>query len=177
MLFWIWIPGPAWAYGGTVLVESGFPAVDRKVHHFRRWMCYGGRPLNQLVKQPTQHGKRKHNRPMPGMWNHHRNNRRHQRAMMDGDTTCTSSTRMPLWRSQPSKTLGAQTTHTPARHTCVNATNPTHPTAGRKSTTPASTPTSTPPGPSDTAGQDAHNPSTTPHNPPSQPLKSTHFVT
>ncbi len=172
-----------------MLVESGFPAVDRKVHHFRRWMCYGGRPLNQLVKQPTQHGKRKHNRPMPGMWNHHRNNRRHQRAMMDGDTTCTSSTRMPLWRSQPSKTLGAQTTHTPARHTCVNATNPTHPTAGRKSTTPASTPTSTPPGPSDTAGQDAHNPSTTPHNPPSQPLKkhtfchlsrhaekSTHFV-
>ena len=37
--FCIWIPGPAWAYGGKVLVESGFPTVDWKVHHFRRRMC------------------------------------------------------------------------------------------------------------------------------------------
>ena len=37
---------------------------------------------------------------------------------MDGGTSCRSSTTMPLWRSQPSKTLGAQTLHTPASCMC-----------------------------------------------------------
>ena len=182
MLFRIWIPGLAWAYGGKVLVESGFPAVDRKVHHFRRRMCYGSRLLNQPAANSAR--KRKHNRPMPGMWTHHRNNGHHQRAIMDSGTSCTSSTTMPLWVCSRLR-LWVRRPYTRPPGACVNRIKSTHPTADRKS----AAPTLTSPGPSDTAGQDAHNPSTTSPNLPIPPPKkhtfchlsrhaekSTHFV-
>ena len=76
MLFWIWIPGTAWAYGGRVLVESGFPTIDRKVHHFRRWMCYDSKLLNQLHANSTQEEKTQQ-APMPGMRAHRHENGHH----------------------------------------------------------------------------------------------------
>ncbi|WP_420866554.1 transposase-like zinc-binding domain-containing protein [Corynebacterium hadale] len=123
---------------------------------------------------PTQHRERKHNRPLcPAC--------QHTTTRMG-----TTSSGTQRWRcahcghtcTNPNvaKTSAYRfATHTPARHTCANATKPTHPTAGRRSTTPASTPTSTPPGPYDTAGQDEHKPSTTRPNPPIPPPKKHTF--
>ena len=162
---------------------------------------------------PTQHRKRKRNRPLCPACQHSStkmgttsSGKQRWRCTHCGHTFTnpnsakTNAYRFAIfidWITGQRPLDAVATDHNVSRRTLIrwftyfwfNATKPTHPTAGRKSTTPASTPTSTPPGPSDTAGQDEHNRSTTSPNHPSHPPKkhtfchlsrhaekSTHFV-
>lgn len=141
---------------------------------------------------PTQHRKRKHNRPLCPACEHTAtkmgttsSGKQRWRCTDCGhtftnpNTAKTSAYRFAIfidWITNQRPLDAVAAAHNVSRRTCVNATKPTHPTAGRKPTTPASTPTSTPPGPSDTAGQDAHSPSTTPHNPPIPTPEKAHIL-